>query len=108
AGAAQRGTVVVTGTLNGKPVRYTAELVLAGGDEGNSFVPRLWARRHIDALLDQGRGPAIQEQVVACSEEFSIMTPFTSFLVLESDADRERYGVQRRVKMRDGEQFFAD
>ena len=107
-GEAQRGTVVVTGVLNGKPVRYTAELLLNAGDEGNSFVPRLWARRHIDALLDQGRSKEIQEQIVACSEEFGIMTPFTSFLVLENDADRERYGVQRRVKMRDGEQFFAD
>ena len=36
------------------------------------------------------------------------MTPYTSFLVLESDEDRQRYGVTRRVKMRDGEQFFAD
>ncbi|MHC4818770.1 MAG: hypothetical protein ACYTF8_12020, partial [Planctomycetota bacterium] len=35
------------------------------------------------------------------------MTPYTSFLVLESDEDRERYGVTRRVKMRDGERFFA-
>lgn len=105
---AQTGSVVVTGTLNGKPVRYRAELQLAQGDEGNSFVPRLWARRHIDALLQQGRSPAIQSEIVAFSEEFGVMTPFTSFLVLESDADRERYGVTRRVGMRDGEQFFAE
>lgn len=104
---AQTGTVVVTGMLSGKPVRYRAPLHLAPGEEGNAFVPRLWARRHIDALLAQGRSPAIQAQIVAFSEEFGIMTPFTSFLVLESDADRERYGVTRRVAMRDGEQFFA-
>ena len=36
------------------------------------------------------------------------MTPYTSFLVLESDEDRERYGVTRRVRMRDGERFFAE
>ncbi|MHC4160897.1 MAG: VIT domain-containing protein [Planctomycetota bacterium] len=106
-GKAQRGTVVVTGTLAGRPVRYTADLELAENESGNSFLPRLWARRHIDALLAQGRSAEVQDEIVAFSEEFGIMTPYTSFLVLESDEDRERYGVARRVKMRDGERFFA-
>ena len=88
-GADQKGTVTVTGTLAGKPVRYTAELTLAGGDEGNSFVPRLWARRHLDALLAEGSSPRVKEEIVSFSEEFGIMTPYTSFLVLESDADRK-------------------
>ena len=35
------------------------------------------------------------------------MTPYTSLLVLESDADRERFKVKRRFAMRDGEKFFA-
>ena len=34
------------------------------------------------------------------------MTPYTSLLVLESDADRERFKVKRRFQMRDGEKFF--
>ncbi|MCZ6787448.1 MAG: hypothetical protein O7E54_09840 [Planctomycetota bacterium] len=106
-GAAQKGRIVVTGNLDGKPVRYSADLELAEGEAGNSFVPRLWARRHLDALLAEGRSKEIEEEIVSFSEEFGIMTPYTSFLVLESDEDRERYGVQRRVKMRDGERFFA-
>ncbi|MDA1053717.1 MAG: hypothetical protein O3C40_24980 [Planctomycetota bacterium] len=36
------------------------------------------------------------------------MTPYTSLLVLETDKDRERFGVQRRYQIRDGERFFAD
>ena len=36
------------------------------------------------------------------------MTPYTSLLVLESDADRERFKVKRRFQMRDGEKFFAE
>src|SRR5262249_35542637 len=39
---------------------------------------------------------------------FHIITPFTSLLVLESDADRERFGVKRAFVMRDGERFFAE
>ncbi|HET6202452.1 MAG TPA: VIT domain-containing protein [Planctomycetota bacterium] len=104
----QKGRIAISGALAGRPVRYAADLDLGEGEEGNSFVPRLWARRQIDALLEEGRSKAIQEEIVACSEEFGIMTPTTSFLVLENDEDRERYGVRRRVKMRDGERFFAE
>ena len=107
-GAAQTGRVVVTGTLAGKPVRYAADLSIAAGDEGNSFLPRLWGRRHLDALLAQGASAQVNEEIVAFSERFGIMTPLTSFLVLESDEDREQYGVERRVSIRDGERFFAD
>ncbi|MCB9870357.1 MAG: hypothetical protein H6837_10900 [Planctomycetes bacterium] len=106
-GADQSGSVVVTGTLDGKPVRYTTAVQLADAEHGNSFVPRLWARRHVDALLAEGRSPSVKADIVAFSEEFGIMTPYTSFLVLENDEDRKRYGVERRVHMRDGERFFT-
>ncbi|MEE9127456.1 MAG: hypothetical protein V3U11_09980, partial [Planctomycetota bacterium] len=103
----QQGDVVVTGTIEGKPVRYTAKLRIRANETGNSFTPRLWARRHLDALLAQGRSAQVKEDIVAFSQEFGIMTPYTSFLVLENDEDRKRYGVERRVSMRDGERFFA-
>jgi len=106
-GGRQSGKIIVKGSLEGKPVRYATTLTLAEDETGNAFVPRLWARSHLEALLSQGRTQAVKDEIVAFSEEFGIMTPYTSFLVLESDADREFYGVTRRVKMRDGEQFFA-
>ena len=49
----------------------------------------------------------MRDEIIALSEEFHIITPYTSLLVLETDADRERFGVKRRFAMRDGEQFFA-
>lgn len=107
-GKDQSGNVVVTGTLEGKPVRYTARLKIQAHETGNSFTPRLWARRHLDHLLAQGRSAQVKEDIVAFSQEFGIMTPYTSFLVLESDEDRKRYGVERQVSMRDGERFFAE
>ncbi|MDJ0522501.1 MAG: VIT domain-containing protein [Planctomycetota bacterium] len=107
-GKPQQGQVIVTGKLDGKDVRYTADLRIGAGDVGNSFLPRLWGRKHIDALLAGGSGKETQAEIVSFSERFGIMTPYTSFLVLESDEDRERYGVERRVRMRDGERFFAE
>ena len=80
----------------------------ADAEDDMSFIPRLWARMHLDALLEQGASQTIQDEIIALSEEFHIITPYTSLLVLESDADRERFGVKRRFQMRDGERFFAE
>ncbi|MHC5064780.1 MAG: VIT domain-containing protein, partial [Planctomycetota bacterium] len=103
----EEGRVSVRGELAGEPVHFAADVSLPQNDAGNSFIPRLWARQHVDALLREGSNPLVIADIVSFSEEYGIMTPYTSLLVLESDADRERYGVTRRVKMRDGEQFFA-
>ena len=63
---------------------------------------------HLDELLAQGIRKPMQDEIINLSEEYHIMTPYTSLLVLESDADRERFKVKRRFQMRDGERFFAD
>ena len=121
---ATRGEVVATGTLDGKLVTYRAPIDLTrlrklsaasqklvaaetAGDDA-SFIPRLWARMHLDELLAQGTSQEIQDEIINLSEEFHIMTPYTSLLVLESDADRERFKVKPRFQMRDGERFFAE
>ena len=104
----QSGQIIITGNRGGENVRYASRVSLIDSESGNSFVPRLWARAHLDHLLQQGSGEFIRDEVIALSEEFHIMTPYTSLLVLESDADRERFGVKRRFLMRDGERFFAD
>ncbi|MDX1961620.1 MAG: VIT domain-containing protein [Pirellulales bacterium] len=103
----QTGEVIITGKRGQETVRYAARLNLPDNDAGNSFIPRLWARGHLDFLLQQGTNPAIRDQIIALSEEFHIITPYTSLLVLETDADRQRFKVQRRYLMRDGEEFFA-
>jgi hypothetical protein len=107
-GKDQHGEVIVTGKLGSESVRFAASIDLKDAEAGNSFIPRLWARAHLDHLLQQGSGPAIRDEVITLSEQFHIITPYTSLLVLESDADRERFGVKRHIEMRDGERFFAE
>jgi len=100
--------VIVEGNLGGKKVRYEAGLAVDPREEGNSFIPRLWARHHLDHLLSQGRDQRIKDQIITLSEDYQIVTPYTSFLVLESDEDRERFQVKKRFRMRDGEEFFTE
>ncbi len=104
----QQGEVVVTGKRGAESVRYAAKINFKDAEGGNSFIPRLWARSHLDFLLEQGGSPTVRDDIIALSEEFHIITPYTSLLVLETDADRERFGVKRRYEMRDGERFFAE
>jgi predicted Zn-dependent protease len=106
-GKDQQGEVIVTGRRGGEQVRFVAKVQVKDAEAGNSFIPRLWARGHLDHLLAQGGSAAVRDNVIALSEEFHIITPYTSLLVLETEADRERFGVQRRYEMRDGEAFFA-
>ena len=111
-GGNRQGKVFVNGTMNGKPVGpFKADIDLkqapkAGTDDDASFIPRLWARLHLDELLKQGSSQQVQDQVIALSEEYRIMTPYTSLLILEDDAMRERFKVKKRFQMRDGERFF--
>ncbi|NQT40201.1 MAG: hypothetical protein HQ581_22100, partial [Planctomycetes bacterium] len=105
-GTDQRGLVTVSGTREGRPVRFRTPVVLSDDEQGNSFIPRLWARKHLDVLLEQGSSQVIRDEIITLAEQYHIMTPYTSLLVLESDADRERFGVKRRFQMRDGEKFF--
>ncbi len=105
--ADQQGEVIVTGLRGTDRVKFAARISFKDAEEGNSFIPRLWGRAHLDHLLAQGSSSLIHDEIIRLSEEFHIITPFTSLLVLETDADRERFGVQRRYEMRDGERFFT-
>lgn len=106
-GAALEGTAIVRGVFRGRAFEHRTALNFADTGVGNSFIPRLWARRHLDHLLLQGADAKMQERIIGLSEDFQIMTPYTSFLVLESEEDRERFQVQRQFRIRDGEEFFA-
>ena len=106
-GKDQKGRVIISGIDKGKKIEFKKPVILKDAESGNSFIPRLWARMHLDSLLEQGRSSRVKADIIALSEEYNIMTPFTSLLILESDEDRERFKVKKRFRMRDGEKFFA-
>jgi Ca-activated chloride channel family protein len=79
--------VTIRGEVNGKETIFVypgQELVDRGGE---SFAGRLWATRKIGALLEQVRrdGPSEEliETIKDLSLEYGIVTPYTSYLVVE-------------------------
>jgi hypothetical protein len=86
--------LVFRGEVNGKTIALASKLTDAKTDA--QFIPRFWAKRHIDELLksDMPR----EEEITALSKEYYVVTPYTSLIVLEDDAMYEQYGVERGRK----------
>jgi uncharacterized protein YegL len=92
-------TIKLTGDINGKPQEYKFEGVFEAKSVENAFIARLWATRRVGYLLDQirlhGEEKELKDEVIQLSKEYAIMTPYTSYLVLETDADYKTHGIAR-------------
>jgi len=89
------GNVLITlgGEVNKQDRKYTYEGNFPERSSENQFLPRLWATRKIGYLLDEirlhGENEELLEEIKSLSIRYGIMTPYTSFLVLEDEA---KYG----------------
>ena len=70
--------------------------------EDDVFVGRLWAQRRLDQIRRMGDSQPedVRKRTVALSQEWSLLSPHTAFLVLESEQDYPRWGLDRRVRRR--------
>ena len=80
----------VSGILAGKPAEFVYEVSFPEAAQDNNQIPRLWAIRKIGYMLDQirlnGESSELKKEVVRLAKKFGIVTPYTSYLVLEDDA----------------------
>ncbi len=81
------GTALLTGHFNGKKqvFEYRADASASAGK--HEFVPRLWAIRKVGYLLDEirlrGERSELKDEVVSLGKKYGIVTPYTSYLVVE-------------------------
>lgn len=84
-------SVMLSGKVNGqnKFFKYDANLSDDTHEE-HDFIPPLWAARAVGYLLDQirlhGEDKELVEEVVTLAKEYGIVTPYTSYLILEDEA----------------------
>jgi hypothetical protein len=64
----------------------------------NTFVPRLWASARMNELLQRDQTASIVKEVSLLSREFTLLCPYTSFLVLEKDEDYRQWGIDRHLR----------
>jgi Ca-activated chloride channel family protein len=82
-------TVTLAGTANGRELSFAQAVSFPAEAEENDFLPRLWATRKIGFLLDQirlnGEDDELVDEIISLSRTHGIITPYTSFLVLEDE-----------------------
>ena len=85
-----KGTVTVTGKVNGKDQSYSYEVNFEENHTRHNFIPSLWASRAVGYLLDQirlhGENKELVDEVVRLAKKHGIITPYTSYLILEDEA----------------------
>jgi Ca-activated chloride channel family protein len=92
--------VTLTGRIQGRDFEKTANLPFPKKDLTNPEIERMWAHKRIRQLLKQADRQndrqGVVDEVVRLGENFSIVTEYTSFLVLENDTEYKRWKIERR------------
>src|SRR5262245_60686845 len=87
--------VTVSGKLNGKP--FIRELAVKDIVPNAGYLPRAWAKVQIDRLLAED-AEKNKKRITELSMASYVMSPCTSLLVLETEADYQRFNVDRGRK----------
>jgi Ca-activated chloride channel homolog len=97
----------LTGKANGSTRTYTyTNLSFPLRSEANEYLPRLWATRRVGWLMEQvrtnGEQKELRDEIVDLGTRYGIVTPYTSYLALESDRVSRAYvgGAQPGARLR--------
>ncbi len=75
-------------------------------EESNDFLPRLWATRRVGWLMEQiranGEQKELRDEIEDLGTRYGIVTPYTSYLALESNAPAQTVFPGRRIERRAG------
>ncbi len=96
--------VRVRADVAGEPLDCTVEFELPQADDANPEIERMWAQKKVERLLREadnaGSRSGAVDEIVRLGELYSIVTEYTSFLVLENDAEYQRWTIERRNLLR--------
>ncbi|WP_224363270.1 VIT and vWA domain-containing protein [Hyalangium versicolor] len=81
--------VVLTGYVNGDKRTFDYGTTAPREASRDDFIPRLWAIRKVGFLLEEirlrGERPELRDEVITLGKKFGIVTPYTSYLVVEDE-----------------------
>jgi Ca-activated chloride channel family protein len=87
--------LTLTGKVEGRERRFVYDgLQFPEEQSGHEFLPYLWAMRRVGYLLDQsrrnGESKELRDEIVELGTRYGIVTPHTSYLVLEAELTRNQ------------------
>ena len=99
------GRIEVSGTLDGKPVRFEHEIDLDGA-ETRAGIETLFGRARLDELMQQrllNRGGAraveLEKAITKLGLDYQLVTPFTSRIAVDNRGSRQPKAPLRRRKV---------
>jgi Ca-activated chloride channel family protein len=91
-------SITLSGDIDRSKKSFVFEGIFSEKDSEYDFIPRIWAMRKIGYLMNEirfsGEKKELVDEIVRLSKEYGIMTPYTSFLVLENEKEYQRYGIR--------------
>ncbi len=79
--------LVLEGMVNGEKRAFEYSVEFKENDTSKAYLPRMWAVRRVGYLMDQinlkGANKELEEEIVRLGTKFGIVTPYTSFLIVE-------------------------
>ena len=104
-GAGEKGKakLELAGSLAGEKKNFSYKVKLKGSRD-HRFIPRLWSMRRVGYLLDEirlrGESTELKDEVVKLARKYGIVTPYTSYLIVEDEMSREVPLAQRSMGFR--------
>jgi Ca-activated chloride channel family protein len=96
--------VTVSGEVMGRPFEQTVEVPLPKNSDENPEIERMWAYSRVQQLMNElrenGNNADKEKEIVRLCEGYSIVSEYASFIVLENDAEYQRWSIQRRNAIR--------
>lgn len=97
---AGQATVTVEAEVMGQPVTQSVQVVLPEKIDDNPEIERMWAYEQVQQLMGQmrknGESQTTVDKIVRLCEGYSIAGEYASFIVLENDAEYQRWAIDRR------------
>lgn len=88
--------IKITGQLGQTAINESYDVNVSEGPR-YGYIPILWAREYLNRLMGEGTDQ-MRGRIISLGLTYSLMTPFSSFLVLESEDAYLRQGIIRRQR----------
>ena len=95
--------VTLTGNVLGREITQSVDVELPerqADRDANPEIERMWAWHKVDRLLKEadrvGSRDSVIDEIVRLGEGYSIVTEYTSFIVLENDGEYRRWKIDRK------------
>jgi Ca-activated chloride channel family protein len=97
-------SITLSGDVGGRDRKFDYEGTFERRSDEFGFIPRIWANRKIAYLLSEiklhGAEKELIDEVIELSLEHGIITPYTSYLILEEGSEDDRDQLSRTAPER--------